>query len=106
MKTKNSNAAPRNKTPGVIRYCNYFIELNNEVIRADYTHIAGGLHAWIKNTAIWRANADLAMKLVRKGEAHWKDHNGVTHRMVVSDTPCERVGGKNIRRRSAVELVR
>lgn len=98
MKTRNSSSAPRNKTPGDIRYLNYYIELSNEIIRADYTHIAGGLHAWVKNTAIWRRNPELAVKLVQKGQAHWKDHNGVTHRMVISNTPCERVGLKTVRR--------
>lgn len=55
----------------------------------------GGYNAWIKNTAIWRNNPDLARTLATKGEAHWKDHNGVEHRMKISDTACERKWGLN-----------
>jgi hypothetical protein len=95
MKSKNSNTRPRDATPGDIRYCLYSIEFPDGDVWTDYTHIAGGYNAWIKNTAIWKNNPDVARVLSQKGEAHWKDHNGVTHRMKISETPCERKWGLN-----------
>lgn len=88
MKTKNSSSAPRDQTPGDIRYCNYFLEFPDGETWSDYTHIAGGLNAWIMNTAVWKRNPELAQKLLKKGQAHWKDTNGVTHRMVIAEKPC------------------
>lgn len=107
MKTQNSSSRPRDATPGEIRYCNYYIEFPDGEVWSDYTHIAGGYNAWIQNTAIWRNNPDLARKLSIKGEAHWKDHNGVTHRMKISDEACERKWGLNKKiKRTALEIVR
>ena len=107
MKTRNSSSRPRNHTPGEIRYCNYYLEFPDGEVWSDFTHIAGGYNAWIKNTAIWRQRPDLARKLAIRGEAHWKDHNGVEHRMVISDTPCVRNWGlKNKIKRTAIEIVR
>ena len=103
MKTKNSNRSPRDSTQGLIRYCNYFIEFpgNFQVeemrgeIYQDSTHIAGGLVAWIKNTALYKSNIEAARKLMQTGEYHWKDQNGALHRMVISETPVERRWGLN-----------
>lgn len=105
MKTKNSSSRPRDSAKGLIRYCCYFLEFPDGEVWSDYTHIAGGYNAWIQNTAIWKTRPDVARKLSMKGECHWKDHNGVTHRMQVSDKPCERNWGLNKKiRRSAIEL--
>lgn len=108
MKTKNSSSRPTDSTPGLVRYCNYYLEFPDGEVWSDYTHIVGGYNAWIKNTAIWRNRPDLARNLALKGEAHWKDHNGVGHRMKVSDTPCERKWGLNrqIKNKTAIEIVR
>jgi len=41
-------------------------------------------------------NPDICRKLLKHGEAHWKDaHNGVTHRVVVDDVTRPRKWGKN-----------
>lgn len=107
MKTRNSSSRPTDNTPGQIRYCNYFLEFPDGEVWSDYTHVAGGYNAWIKNTAIWRNNPDVASKLASKGEAHWKDHNGVIHRMKISDVACERKWGLNRKiKRTAIELAR
>lgn len=107
MKTRNSSGRPTDHTPGQIRYCNYYLEFPDGEVWSDYTHIAGGYNAWIQNTAIWRQRPDLARKLAIKGEAHWKDHNGVKHRMKISDTACERRWGLNKQvKRSALEIVK
>lgn len=90
MKSKRSSAAPRDATPGEVRFCNYYIEMPDGDTWSDYTHIVGGLNAWIINTAIFRANPEAASSLLKSGEYHWKDHNKVLHRMVISNTPCER----------------
>jgi len=107
MKTKNTRNSPRDSTPGHIRYCNYFLEFPDGEVWSDALHIAGGFNAWIKNTALWRTKPDLARTLVMKGEAHWKDSNGVGHRMIISDSPVERKWGLNKKhKRSAIEIVR
>lgn len=108
MKTRNSRNAPRNKTPGEVRFCNYYVEFPDGDVWSDYTHIVGGFHAWIKNTALWRQNPELVGKLMKNGEAHWKDNNGVTHRMVISDSACSRNWGlnKKIKQRSRLGVVR
>jgi hypothetical protein len=106
MKTKNSRPSPRNKTPGEIRYCLYSIEFPDGDVWTDYTHIAGGLNAWIKNTGIWRKQPDRALNLIKRGQTHWKDRNGITHRMVISETPCERKWGTGKVRRGPLEIVR
>jgi len=95
MKTKNSSSAPRDSTQGLIRYCNYYLMFPDGEVWSDYTHIAGGFHSWVVRTSLFRSNPEAASKLLKKGDHHWKDKNGVTHRMVISDAPCERKWGIN-----------
>lgn len=105
MKTRNSSSRPANHTPGQVRYCQYFLEFPDGDVWSDYFHIAGGFNAWIKNTAIWKKNPDRARTLAMKGECHWKDNNGVIHRMRITETPCDRKWGINRQiKRSALEL--
>lgn len=107
MKTRNSNSAPRDSTQGLIRYCNYYLEFPDGEVWSDYSHIAGGLNSWIMRTAIWRTDVKRAQDLMRKGQTHWKDNNGVTHRMQISETACTRKWGLNRKiKRSAIEVVR
>jgi hypothetical protein len=94
MKTKNSNRSPRDSTQGLIRYCNYYLEFPDGDVWCDYVHIAGGFHSWIQRTVLWKTNPDAARKLVTNGEHHWKDNNGVLHRMVISETPVVKKWGK------------
>src|SRR4051812_11287944 len=94
MKTKNSSSRPEDWTPGVIRYCNYYLEFPDGDVWSDFTHVAGGFVSWIERTALWKKDPELARMLATKGEAHWKDHNGVEHRMIISETPCNRKWGK------------
>lgn len=107
MKAKGSRPSPKNHTPGEIRYLNYSLEFPDGEVWQDFTHIAGGFHSWVKNTAIWRQKPDAVRHLLMEGECHWKDHNGVTHRMQVSETACTRKWGtgKQIKR-TALEMVR
>lgn len=106
MKTKNSAPTPRDSTQGLIRYCNYYLEFPNGEVWHDSTHIAGGLHAWITNTRLYKTNPEAALRMIKSGEAHWKDSNGVQHRMVLSETAVPRKWGlnKKIRRKSEVHL--
>jgi hypothetical protein len=108
MKTKNSSRAPKDSTQGLVRYCNYFLEFPDGDVWGDFTHIVGGFDAWIRNTALWRKNPDRVRTLVKKGEVHWKDTNGVIHRMQISETPCVRKWGlnKKVQQRSAIEIVK
>lgn len=109
MKTKNSNRSPRDSTQGLIRYCNYYLEFpDGDIWHDSVGHIAGGLHSWVVRTALFRRNPDGARALMKKGEHHWKDSNGVIHRMVISDTPIGRKWGINrqIKRKAGLEIVR
>lgn len=93
MKTKNSSAAPRDATPGEIRYLNYFLEFPDGEVWSQFMHIAGGLSAWVKNTAIYRNNPDAARKLMQQGVHSWKDRNGVKHVMRIDNSPCQHKWG-------------
>lgn len=111
MKTKNSSSSPKDQTPGDIRYCNYYIEFPDGEVWSDYTHIAGGLESWITRTTLHKMNPEAARMLIKKGEYHWYVSHGplgrVRHRMVVSDTPCERKWGLNNKiKRTAIEIVK
>jgi hypothetical protein len=106
MKTKNSNRAPRDQTPGEIRYLNYYLEFPDGEVWSDYTHVVGGFHSWIERTALHKMNPDAAARLKSKGEYHWYvDHGAagrVRHHMKLSDTPCPSNWGK----RKTLEIVR
>lgn len=99
MKTKNSSAAPRDSTQGLIRYCNYYVEFPDGDRWSDYTHIAGGLESWISRTTLHKMNPEAARKLTQKGEYHWYVSHGdkgrVRHHMIISEIPCERKWGLN-----------
>lgn len=95
MRTKNSSNAPKDSTPGLLRFCNYYIEFPDGDRWSDYTHIVGGFNAWIQNTQIYKKDPVAAQSLIKTGQAHWKDNNGVVHRMVISEHACERKWGLN-----------
>lgn len=111
MKTKNSSRSPRNRTPGDIRYLNYYLEFPDGTVWSDYSHIAGGLESWITRTRLYKDNPDAARALVQKGEYHFYLSHGtmgrVRHHMVISDTKCEQNWGTGkVKTKSAIEVVR
>jgi hypothetical protein len=94
VKTKNSSAAPRDSTQGVIRYCNFYLEFPDGEVWHDSAHIAGGLYAWATNV-MSKTDPEVGRALLKKGEFHRKHPDGTTHRWVVSDTPVEHKWGLN-----------
>lgn len=91
MKTRRSSAAPRDATPGHVRYCNYYVMFPDGEVWHQSTFIAGGLLAWVKNTTLYRTSPEAARKLIKSGEYHWKvktmtahGPGSVTHRMVIA----------------------
>jgi hypothetical protein len=104
MKTKNSSSRPRDQTQGETRYCNIYIEFPDGEVWSDSIYFAGGLAAWITNTRIWKNKPDLARNLMLKGEAHWKQSNGVVEHWKIEEKPCSRKWGKpgQIKRSSKV----
>lgn len=110
MKTKNSSSRPKNHTPGEVRYCNYFLTFPDGEEWSEYVHIVGGLESWITNTTLHKMNPEAARKLVQKGEYHWyvsHPQGKVRHRMVLSETPCERKWGlgKKLRTSASLEII-
>lgn len=72
----------RDHTPGEIRYWAYYLHFpdgNTWVKSIPFVH---PLSFELKNTSFGKIPG-IARKILKEGEAHWKDQNGVTHRVVV-----------------------
>lgn len=102
MKTKNSSRAPKDSTQGIIRYCHVYVHFPDGETWQDCTHIAGGLNAWVMNTALFKNSPEAAQKLLKTGEYHRKVKHiirgktgYVTERMLIADQPIERRWGLN-----------
>lgn len=116
MKTKNSSSKPIDNTPGQIRYCNLYLEFPDGEVWSNYTHIAGGFNAWLRNVGRWITKQPGVLRnLEVKGEAHWDQRlpiDGhmliVKYRIKISEVPCEVKWGlnKNVHQKSAIEVVR
>lgn len=78
--------AIKNHTPGRIRYFTYsLIFPKDKDVWVDQIAFVHPLTHELKRTTFGK-NPDIARKIMQNGEVHWKDHNGVTHRIVVEET--------------------
>lgn len=99
---KPSQRAFKQHTPGTIRYLTYYLEFprgSEEKKRADDTWCAQipfvhDLQFWLKQTR-WKNDMVVTNDLIRKGETKWRDHNGVTHRIIIEDVKRPRRWGIN-----------
>jgi hypothetical protein len=87
----------KQKSPEV-RYWTYYMHFPGEMDDPwiDQTPFIHDLQFELKNTTFGK-DPELARNILLKGECQWKDHNGVTHRVVVDDTIRVRKWGKRQR---------
>lgn len=86
------NARIKNKTLGQIRYFSYFLQFPNGEEWVESRPFVHELSFELQNTTFGRVH-ELYRMMMKTGSCHWKDHNGVTHRVVVEDTPRLKVWG-------------
>ena len=80
MKIKVNN---KEWTPGVVRYFTYFLIFpGDNDVWVDQTPFVHDLHFELSRTR-WAKDKNKMNDLLKKGETQWKDHNGVTHRVVI-----------------------
>lgn len=83
----------KEKTLGKVRYFTYYLIWPGEVdFWVDQTPFIHDLQFELKNTSFGKDPAK-ARDLLTKGETKWKDHNGVTHRVVIEDVERPRKWG-------------
>lgn len=77
-------ALVKEHTKGTVRYFTYYLIFpGDEDVWVDQSPFVNELQFELKNTR-WRINSpDVYRDLLHRGEATWKDHNGVTHRVVI-----------------------
>lgn len=80
-----------------VRYFTYYLYFPGD---ADYwvtqTPFIHDLQFELKNTR-WAKNPTICSELLKHGETHWKDPNGVTHRIVIETKERPRKWGVNRR---------
>jgi hypothetical protein len=89
----------KNHTPGQIRYFTYYIEFP-ESLRAtmgadhwvDSVPFVHELQFELKKTTFGKIPG-MARDILAKGECHWKDQNGVGHRVKVTNEPETKIWG-------------
>jgi hypothetical protein len=89
----------KNHTPGQIRYFTYYLNFPNELAKVigapqwvDQVPFVHELQFELKKTTFGKIPG-MARDILNKGECHWKDQNGVEHRVVVEDQPREKNWG-------------
>lgn len=84
-------------TPGTVRYFTYYLEWpDGSEPWIDQVPFVHDLQFELKNTRFMKdplVPAHVATDLLRKGEAQWKDHNGVVNRIVIEKTKRNRRWG-------------
>ncbi len=92
---RKKSARPANHTPGKVRYFTYYLIFpGDNDFWVDQSPFVHDLQFELKQTT-FRGAPDIYRDLLTKGEAKWKDHNGVTHRVVIEDVQRPRKWGKN-----------
>ena len=87
---------PRNHTPGQTRYIHYFLYFPDDSVWQDCFPFAQPIDVLIKNFGLYKnGRLDICQRLMRKGDTHWKDRNGITHRMMIAEREIPRIWGKN-----------
>jgi len=89
-----SKYRPKNKTLGQVRYFSYFLQFPDGEEWVKSIPFVHELSYELPRTTFGKI-PDLASSLLKKGECHWKDNNGVTHRVLIeNDARTENWGVK------------
>jgi hypothetical protein len=83
----------KNHTLGETRYLTYqLIFPGDKDVWTDQEPFWGPLDTWLRLTTFAR-RPDVCAELLIKGEARWKDTNGVTHKLSIDTQERPRVWG-------------
>lgn len=83
---------------GEIRYLTYqLIFPGDNEVWTDQLPFVENVQSYLKKTR-WKNDPTATRNLLVKGEHHFKDHNGVTHRVLIETTQRPKVWGKRRRR--------
>lgn len=77
-----------------VRYFTYYLKFPDGEIWCDQAPFIHDLQFELKNTTFGK-DPGLARDILVKGECHWKDHNGVEHRIVVDTEKKPKKWGRN-----------
>jgi len=81
-------------TPGDIRYLTYYLIFpHDRDIWQDQITILHDLQFEMTRWAFIKKDPKRANELLTRGETHWKDDHGVTHRVVIESTKRNRRWG-------------
>lgn len=71
------------------RYLTYWLIFPSNTLKGDFwvrqIPFIHDLQFEMQNWKGINKDPNVMNKLLKKGEAHWKDHNGVEHRLVIED---------------------
>jgi hypothetical protein len=88
----------KHHTIGQVRYFTYYLEFPDGERWQDQSPFVGNLGYLIKTTQFYK-KPEVLRGLMMKGSAHWKDHNGVTHRVIIEDEARPRIWGAQASKR-------
>lgn len=80
------------KIQGELRYFTYYLQFPDGVQWQSQVPFVHDLSFEIKNMRL-RHDPEKVRSLMLTGQVHWKDHNGVTHRIVVETEEKPRIWG-------------
>lgn len=86
----------KNHTLGEVRYFTYWLEFPDGEVWVDQSPFVGPLDTLLPLTR-FKNRIDICNRLRAGGEAHWKDNNGVGHRLKVEE--IERTTNWGVRRK-------
>jgi hypothetical protein len=84
--------AVKDKTPGEIRFFTYWIIFPDGDEWVDQVPFVHDLQWELKNSC-FELEPVLKHELQKKGDIHWKDHNGITHRVKIESVRRSRRWG-------------
>lgn len=82
----------KNHAQGQTRYLTYQLMFKDGEHWCDQEPFWGPLDTWLRLTQFAKRK-DICIDLITKGETHWKDHNGVTHKVSIDTVQRPRVWG-------------
>lgn len=89
-------ALVKEHTPGHLRYLTYWLIFpKDKDMWVDQICLVHPLQWELKRMRVVKDHPGIERDLLVKGEASFKDHNGVKHRLVIEEKKRPRLWGKN-----------